>query len=507
MPISKKAFCFFCITSLTVGCIFFASFTNTVTATQSVNLLLEKKFDNSTFVIPDDYFKIERRFKNLSLAAGTLDGAEKIEGRFHNSNLLVAEKILSTSPDYVSVNSNLFAQNISGDLVATPSEQPGENKPAGDNDLSSLILIDDNFDRFQTLTSSKLYVAKIQNETYVPGYLRGIDFANYSGLHLERGEGEEETFTAEFEGFEGAAPAFGTLLSANYDNAMLSESETSLDMSELDQNADKLPTKDIFKRFSSFKDMNIVVANELNPVEIDCSFLPEKSAPREFNKFHAVEAKDSVISIASDYNVTVSELMAANNLKTTALTPGSTLLVPDRQAAEGDGSGLTLASGGKAGEKGGNEKSSGGSSVSGQNAEKTLARADTSSRRMLWPSSVSRRVTSRYGVRVHPVYRVKKFHNGIDIGARYGSPIKAAADGVVVYSGWKSYYGRTVIIKHSGDLYTLYAHCSKLEAKKGARVSRGSLIAKVGSTGLSTGPHIHFSVQKSGSFVNPMKYF
>jgi murein DD-endopeptidase MepM/ murein hydrolase activator NlpD len=506
MPISKKAFCFFYITILAVGCIFTVSLTNTVTATQSVNLLLEKKFDNSTFVIPDDYFKIERRFKNLSLAAGTLDGAEKIEGRFQNSNLLVAEKILSISPDYVSVNSNLFAQNISGDLVASPSEQPGENKTAGENDLSSLIVIGDNFESFQTLTSSKLYVAKIQNETYVPGYLRGIDFANYSGLHLERGEGEDEHLASDYEGFEGAAPAFGTLLSASYDNAMLSESETSLDMSELDQNADKLPTKDIFKRFSSFKDMNIVVANELNPVEIDCSFLPEKSAPREFNKFHVVETKDSVISIASGYNVTVSELMAANNLKTTALTPGSTLLVPARQA-EGAESGLTLASGGKSGENGRLEKSADGRSVSGQNAEKTIARDDTSSRRMLWPSSVSRRVTSRYGVRVHPVYRVKKFHNGIDIGARYGSPIKAAADGVVVYSGWKSYYGRTVIIKHSGDLYTLYAHCSKLEAKKGARVSRGSLIAKVGSTGLSTGPHIHFSVQKSGSFVNPMKYF
>ncbi len=502
MPISKKAFCFFCITILAVGCIIFTSLTNTVTATQSVNLLLEKKFDNSTFVIPDDYFKIERRFKNISLAAGTLDGSEKIEGRFQNSNLLVAEKILSTSPDYVSVNSNLFAQNISGDLVDLPSEQPGENKTAGENDLASLIVIGDNFDSFQTLTSSKLYVAKIQNETYVPGYLRGIDFANYSGLHLERGEGEEEIAAGEFEGFEGAAPAFGTLLSANYDNAMLSESETSLDMSELDQTADKLPTKDIFKRFSSFKDMNIVVANELNPVEIDCSFLPEKSAPREFNKFHVVESKDSVISIAADYKVTVSELMAANNLKTTALTPGSTLLVPARQA-EGAESGLTLA----AGEKGRVQKSADGRSGSDGSSEKSIALADASSRRMLWPSPVSRRVTSRYGVRVHPVYRVKKFHNGLDIGARYGSPIKAAADGVVVYSGWKSYYGRTVIIKHSGDLYTLYAHCSKLEAKKGARVSRGSLIAKVGSTGLSTGPHIHFSVQKSGSFVNPMKYF
>ncbi|HPG58009.1 MAG TPA: M23 family metallopeptidase [Candidatus Wallbacteria bacterium] len=493
MQISKKAFCFFCVTVIAVCYIFFMPFTNPVTATQSVNLLLEKKFDNSMFIIPDEHFKLECKFKNISLTGRGHESSEKVEGRFQNANLLIAEKVLSTSPDYVCVNSNLYSRSLASDL-AVSSVQPSEAGSAGGSELASLIVINDMPDGFSALTSNKLYLGKIQKETYVPGYLRGIDFANYANLHLER-DGEEEYPAYAVAGADEQAYGLNNLLSVNFDNPSITESETSLDMSEIDQTADKLPTKDIFKRFSSFKDMNIVVANELEPFEIDCSFLPEKSAPKEFNKFHAVQPKDSVISIAREYNVTASELMAANNLKTTDLAPGSTLLVPDRQNVETETSLALTDKDAKDGVKTKNEKSLA--------AEAEVAvKADG---RLLWPSA-SRRITSRYGVRVHPVYRIKKFHNGIDIGASYGSAIKAASDGTVVYSGWKSYYGRTVIIKHSNDLYTLYAHCSKLVAKKGERVGRGALIAKVGSSGLSTGPHIHFSVQKMGRFVNPMKY-
>ena len=505
MQISRKAVCFFSIAILPVCYIFFTSFINPVIATQSINLLLEKKFDNSMYILSADHFKIERKFKNKFLLNHNVSDLENIEGNFQNSNILIADKVLSAPPDYISLNSNIYVQNIAGDLSASSPVQGTDGTNAAESDLSSLILIDDKFESFSSLTANKLYVGKIQSETYVPAYLRGVDFANYASLHLERGVDEEENQFSGSYNFDGEM-AYGltTLLNVSFDNPSITESETSLDMSELDQSVDKLPTKDIFKRFSSFKDLNIVSANELEPFELDCSFLPEKSVPKEFNKFHVVEAKDSVISIAKEYNVTVSELMAANNLGTTTLSQGSTLLVPEKQNNANEAV-LVLAdkpiNGGSDGKI---EQRSSNKDIKIK-TENMTADAD-SFKRMLWPSS-SRRITSRYGVRVHPIYRVKKFHNGIDIGSSYGSIIKAAAAGTVVYSGWKSFYGRTVIIKHSNDLYTLYAHCSKLTVKKGERIGRGTQIAKVGSSGLSTGPHIHFSVQKGGRFVNPMKYF
>lgn len=505
MQISRKAVCFFSVLILPVCYILFTSFISPVIATQSINLLLEKKFDNSMFILSADHFKIECKFKNKFLVNRNLSNLENIEGSFQNSNILIADKVLSSPPDHVSLNSNIYVQNIAGGLAAVAPAQGTDGKNASETDLSSLILIDDKFESFSSLTSNKLYVGKVQNETYVPAYLRGVDFANYASLHLEHGDDEEENpFNGSYN-FDGEM-AYGltTLLNVNFDNPSITESETSLDMSELDQGADKLPTKDIFKRFSSFQDLNIVSANEVEPFELDCSFLPEKSVPKEFNKFHVVEAKDSVISIAKEYNVTVSELMAANNLSSTALSQGSTLLVPEKQNNANEAV-LVLAD--KPVTVGSNSKIDHRASNKDIKIKPENMTSDADSlKRMLWPSS-SRKITSRYGVRVHPIYRVKKFHNGIDIGASYGSTIKAAAAGTIVFSGWKSFYGRTVIIKHSNDLYTLYAHCSKLTVKKGERISRGTQIARVGSSGLSTGPHIHFSVQKGGRFVNPMKYF
>jgi len=94
----------------------------------------------------------------------------------------------------------------------------------------------------------------------------------------------------------------------------------------------------------------------------------------------------------------------------------------------------------------------------------------------------------------------------MDIGAAYGTDVLAAADGTVIISGWNNAWGNYVVINHGGGLTTLYAHNSKLIVSKGQRVTRGQVIAKVGSTGYSTGPHIHFEVQVNGSPVNPMSY-
>jgi murein DD-endopeptidase MepM/ murein hydrolase activator NlpD len=117
---------------------------------------------------------------------------------------------------------------------------------------------------------------------------------------------------------------------------------------------------------------------------------------------------------------------------------------------------------------------------------------------------VQGRVTSGFGNRFHPILGYERFHDGVDLAAREGTPIVAAADGRVVSAGWSGGYGRAVEIAHSGGLETRYGHMSRIAAYAGELVHRGEVIGYVGSTGLSTGPHLHFEVMKNGRPVNPM---
>ncbi len=116
------------------------------------------------------------------------------------------------------------------------------------------------------------------------------------------------------------------------------------------------------------------------------------------------------------------------------------------------------------------------------------------------------RMTSRFGYRVHPIYGTRKFHAGIDYGLPLGAAIRAADSGVVLYSGWYGGYGRTVIIDHGNGLTTLYGHTSASYVSAGESIQRGQRVAAVGSTGLSTGPHLHFEVRVNGTPVNPLNY-
>lgn len=123
-----------------------------------------------------------------------------------------------------------------------------------------------------------------------------------------------------------------------------------------------------------------------------------------------------------------------------------------------------------------------------------------------WPAPSYTRISSEYGNRMHPILGVERFHNGLDMAAPGGSPILAAYDGKVVAADYNSSMGNYIMIDHGDSLYTVYMHASALYVSKGTEVSKGQQIAAVGTTGRSTGNHLHFSVRLNGSYVNPRSY-
>lgn len=124
--------------------------------------------------------------------------------------------------------------------------------------------------------------------------------------------------------------------------------------------------------------------------------------------------------------------------------------------------------------------------------------------KLAWPVQGHNRISSPYGYRTHPIFGTRLYHAGLDIPAPTGTPITAAADGIVIFAGWQGGYGNCVMISHGNGLVTLYAHNSSLSVLVGDYVTKGETLALCGSTGYSTGPHLHFEVRVDGSTVDPM---
>ena len=160
----------------------------------------------------------------------------------------------------------------------------------------------------------------------------------------------------------------------------------------------------------------------------------------------------------------------------------------------------------KAAEEAAKKSSSSSSSSSSTSKTSSTVTATYGGGKLGWPCPSSSRITSGYGYRI--LFGVRDFHTGIDIGATMGSNICAAESGTVILAnyGWNGGYGNYIIINHGNGITTRYAHASKLYVTAGQTVTKGQVIAAVGTTGNSTGPHLHFEVRINGSHTNPLNY-
>ncbi|NJL61510.1 MAG: M23 family metallopeptidase [Methylacidiphilales bacterium] len=139
-------------------------------------------------------------------------------------------------------------------------------------------------------------------------------------------------------------------------------------------------------------------------------------------------------------------------------------------------------------------------------ASNTSITNEKSNSQIAFPTAKGTPITSGFGWRIHPITGERRFHTGIDFGAAMGTPIYAMTPGRVEFAGKRGGYGNAVIVNHGGGKSTLYGHASKLYVQEGQQVRRGQAIAAVGSTGMSTAPHLHFEVRVNDKPINPRPY-
>ena len=217
---------------------------------------------------------------------------------------------------------------------------------------------------------------------------------------------------------------------------------------------------------------------------------PPETRPAPVVATHTVVAGDTLWDIAASAGVGVEALAASNGLSENAvLRLGRVLTIPPAGAPVPRHVSVPPVA-----------------ASAGAPAPPPAAAVFVAARRLalLWPSRGI--VTSRFGWRVHPIFGGREFHTGMDIATRYGSPVVAARTGVVRFVGWKSGYGRIIVLAHDGGFETAYSHLSAAQVTPGQRVAEGQMIGRIGSSGWSTGPHLFFEVRRNGTPVDPARY-
>ena len=220
----------------------------------------------------------------------------------------------------------------------------------------------------------------------------------------------------------------------------------------------------------------------INAMKIDRVLAANENllVPVGLGTVHVVAKKETIFTVAKHYNLKPSTVLYFNrgHREDLSLKPGEQLFIPL-----------------------GSIDTKGAKEIAGDIQLRNLLENKLT---FTWP--LHGRLSSRFGWRVHPIYHSGRMHKGIDIAVPSGTPIRAAERGRVLWATWKGGSGLCVIVEHANGMHSYYMHCSKILVKRGQYVTRRQVIAKVGETGLATGPHLHFSLKRDGDMINPLKY-
>jgi murein DD-endopeptidase MepM/ murein hydrolase activator NlpD len=201
--------------------------------------------------------------------------------------------------------------------------------------------------------------------------------------------------------------------------------------------------------------------------------------PTKKGIYYHVRKGDTITEIAGRHNIPAKSIISHNRLKVKRIKPGQKIFLPDAVEHKDV-------------------------TVIAQKKKKAAPSVIADLRNFRWP--LRGRITSGFGNRTDPLYGQRQFHCGIDISANVGTPVRAAASGKVIYSGWKAGYGNCVIMRHSNGYITVYAHNSKNLVENDSEIKQGDLVAYSGMTGAVTGAHLHFEIRKYVNPLNPLRF-
>jgi murein DD-endopeptidase MepM/ murein hydrolase activator NlpD len=249
------------------------------------------------------------------------------------------------------------------------------------------------------------------------------------------------------------------------------------------------------------KSNNINIPNLLNPGKT--ILIPNRKGIE-----HRVQKNETIGELSKKYKVSKTLIVSQNYIKKNIIKEGDLLFIPDAaplpvKFAKHNNRDIKINE-----DNPGNEAGNTGvenTNISENAGKNITAKVNEKSRPSFsWPLNGS--ITSAFGKRVDPINNRAKFHCGMDIGAEIGTPVKAAADGEAIFSGWKKGYGRVVILKHKDGYITVYAHNKENIVLSGNKVQKGEVIASSGMSGAVTGPHLHFEIRKYVAPLNPYRF-